>query len=92
MELNSKEVSSNFTDGEQQLAPYSQAGRPPPIFLTSETNLSWLQNKLKSIVKANFGFQNTRDGTRAVTKVMSNFSAIKSYLHLEKSYLLYLLS
>jgi hypothetical protein len=65
----------------------SQASRPPPIVLTSTTNLMQLQRNIKGIVTGNFEFRNTRSGTRIVTKEMADFSAIRK--HLEKNNLPY---
>jgi uncharacterized protein with WD repeat len=53
--------------------------RPPPIILTSSTNLIQLQKQLKSVVKGDFEFRSTRNGTRVVTKGMADFEAVKSY-------------
>jgi hypothetical protein len=38
-------------DAKQQKATSSQAGRPPPIILTSATNLLHLQKKARGLVK-----------------------------------------
>jgi hypothetical protein len=38
-----------------------------------------LQKHIKGIVKGNFEFRNTKNGTRALTKGMADFSAIKSF-------------
>jgi hypothetical protein len=54
--------------------------RPPPIVLTFANNLIQLQKQLKGMVKDNFEFHSTRNGTRAITKTMADFSAVKSYL------------
>jgi hypothetical protein len=62
-------------------------GRPPPIVLTSATNLILLQKKLKGVLKDNIEFRSTRNGTRIITKTMANFSAFKSYT--EKNNLAY---
>jgi hypothetical protein len=56
-----------------------------PIALTG-TNLILLQKQLKGLVKGNFEFRNTRNGTRIVTKEMVDFSAIKSYFRDQKMY------
>jgi hypothetical protein len=53
--------------------------RPPPIILTSSTNLIQLQKQLKSVVKGDFDFRSTRNGTIVVTKGMADFEAVKSY-------------
>jgi hypothetical protein len=63
---------------EQQ--PSNKSGRPPPIVLTSTTNLMQLQRKVKDIVTGNFEFRNIRNGTRIVTKDMADFSSIKKLL------------
>jgi hypothetical protein len=63
--------------------PSNQAGRPPPIVLTSQVNLIQLQRQLKG----NFEFRNTRNRTRVVKKGMSDFSPIHS--HFESSNLPY---
>jgi hypothetical protein len=84
MELKSAEETKTQPDGDQQQPPSSQRGRPPPIMPTSETNLIQLQKQLKGLVKASFEFQNTRTGTRVVTKEMADCSAIKQYLNFQK--------
>jgi hypothetical protein len=53
--------------------------RPPPIILTSSANIIQLQKQLKSVVKGDFEFRSTRNGTRVVTKGMADFEAVKSY-------------
>jgi hypothetical protein len=45
-----------------------KTGRPPPVVLTSATNLIQLQKQLKGVVKDNFEFRSTRNGNRAITK------------------------
>jgi hypothetical protein len=64
---------------EHQQVPSLVAGRPPPIVLTSAANLILLQKQLKGLVKRNFEFQSTRNGTRAVTKERADYSAIRAY-------------
>jgi hypothetical protein len=59
--------------------PLSQAGRPSPIILTSATNLLHLQKKPRSLLKGNFRFRTSKNGTRVVTRDMIYFSAIKAY-------------
>jgi hypothetical protein len=56
-----------------------KAGRPPPIILTSTTNLIQLQRQLKNVAKDDFEFPNTKNGTRVITKSMTDFEAVKSY-------------
>jgi hypothetical protein len=65
-------------EGDQQ-EPSSQAGRPPPIILTSATNLLQLQKKLRSLVKGKFHFRTRKNGTTFVTRETGDFSAIKAY-------------
>jgi hypothetical protein len=64
-----------------------KTGRPPPIVLTSATNLIHLQKQLKGVLKDNSEFPSTRNGTRINTKTMADFSAFKS--HLENNNLAY---
>jgi hypothetical protein len=54
-------------------------GRPPPIILTSATNLLQFQKSIKDIVKGSFELRSTKNGTRVLTKEMADFSAIKSF-------------
>jgi hypothetical protein len=53
---------------------------PPPIVLTTATNLMQLQKRIKDIVTGKFEFRNTRSGTRIVTKEMADFAKIRKYL------------
>jgi uncharacterized protein with WD repeat len=55
------------------------AGRPPPVVLTSSTNLIQWQKQLKNVAKDDFEFRNTKNGTRVITKSMTDFEAVKSY-------------
>jgi hypothetical protein len=64
---------------EEQEAP-SISGRPPPILMTSTTNLIRLQSDLKEHFRGEYEFQNTRNGTCIITKEMADYSAMKSYL------------
>jgi hypothetical protein len=57
-----------------------KTGRPPPIILTSATNLIQLQKQLRIVVKENFGFRNTGNGTRVITRGMADFESVKSHL------------
>jgi hypothetical protein len=75
----SRENTNNSNVGRQQQVQPNQAGRPPPIVLTTKTNLILLQKQLKELEKGNFEFHNTRNGTRIVIKEMADFSAIRSY-------------
>jgi hypothetical protein len=76
MELEGTKEKNNH--GERQ-GTTNQAGRPPPIILTSATNLLQLQKSIKGIVKGSFEFRNTKNRTRVLTKEIADFSAIKSF-------------
>jgi hypothetical protein len=74
------DTESSTTEG----SPYEESavgkrGRPPPIVLTSATNLIQLQKQLKNVVEDNFEFQTTRNGTRVTTKSLADFQSIKAY-------------
>jgi hypothetical protein len=62
----------------------AKTGRPPPIILTSTVNLIQLQKQLKNILKEDFEFRTTRNGTRIVTRVMVDFLGVKSHLENHK--------
>jgi hypothetical protein len=51
----------------------TKTGRPPPTVLTSAVNLIHLQKQLKNVVKEDFEFRNTRNGTRIITRGMVDF-------------------
>jgi hypothetical protein len=57
--------------------------RPPPIILTTPTNLIQLQKQLKNVVKEDFEVCNTRNGTRVITRGMIDFLALKIQLRRE---------
>jgi hypothetical protein len=54
-------------------------GRPPPIALTSETNLILLQKQLKILAKQTFEFRSTKNGTRVVTMDMVDYQSVKAF-------------
>jgi hypothetical protein len=58
-----------------------KASRPPPIILTSKTNLFQFQKQLKNVVKDDFEFRSTRNGTRVIIKGMADFEAAKSHFN-----------
>jgi hypothetical protein len=62
-------------------------GRVSPNMITSTTNLIQLQSDLKDHVKWQHKFQNTRNGTRIITKEMEDYPDMKSCL--EKNNLYY---
>jgi hypothetical protein len=78
-EMDVVETTDNHGTEEQQPSS-SKTGRPPPIVLTSSTNLMQLQRQIQNIVTGSFEFRNTRSGTRIVTKEMADYSAIKKHL------------
>jgi hypothetical protein len=69
----------------EEAAP-PKTGRPPPVVLTSPTNLIQLQKQLKNITE-NFEFRNTRNGTRVITRSMADFNAVRT--HFDKNNLSY---
>jgi hypothetical protein len=71
--------SSGTEEKTEEEAVPDKTCRPPPIILTSSINLIQLQKQLKSVVKGDFEFRSTRNGTRVVTKGMADFEAVKSY-------------
>jgi hypothetical protein len=77
----------NTIKHQQHQAPSNQAGRLPPIVLASHISLRQLQRQLKGLLKGNFEFCSTRNGTGVVTKEMTDFSAICS--HFESNNLSY---
>jgi hypothetical protein len=88
LRTNDKDTESTETENTlpEKEAP-RKSGRPPPIVMTSTTNLTRLQSDLKGYVKGEYEFQNTRNGTRIITKEITDYSAMKSYL--EKNNLQY---
>jgi hypothetical protein len=67
-------------ENQQDEAPAVKTGRPPPIVITATTNLLQLQKIIRGVVKENFKFRNTRNGTRVLTQNLTDFAAVKSYL------------
>jgi hypothetical protein len=66
-------------DNSKQEQPTNPTGRPPPIILTSAVNLIQLQKQLRNVVKGDFEFRNTRNGTRVVIKGMDYIEAVKAH-------------
>jgi hypothetical protein len=56
-------------------AVLGKTGRQPSIILTSTTKLIQLQKQLESVVKQNFEFRSTRNGTRVITRSMADFQS-----------------
>jgi hypothetical protein len=79
MEADQGDDADDTTERQQYQAPFSQAGRPPPIVLTCQVNLIQMERHLKGLLEGNFGFRSTRHGTRVVTKVMAIFLSIRSH-------------
>jgi hypothetical protein len=75
--MDTESASAEATMNEETVP--GKTGRPPPIILTSEANLIQLQKQLKNVVKGDFEFRSTRNGTRVVTKGMADFEAVKSH-------------
>jgi hypothetical protein len=88
--LDNGDDADDTTERQKHQAPTRQAGRPPAIVLTCQINLIQLQRQLKGLRKGNFDFRNTRNGTRVVTKEITDFSAIRS--HFESNNLPYFTS
>ena len=65
----------------EQEAP-RKSGRPPSVVITSATNLIRLQGDLKEHDKGEYEFRNTQNGTRIITKEMTDYSAMKSCLNI----------
>jgi hypothetical protein len=74
------------TNPQEEAVPVNTC-RPPPIVPTSVTNLIQLQKQLKSVVKEDFEFRTTRNGTRVIRRGMVGFLAVK--FHFEKNNLSY---
>jgi hypothetical protein len=79
MEADHGNNADDSTESHQQQAPSSQAGRPPPVVLTSQVTLIQLQRQLKGLLKGSFELCSTRNGIRVVTKEIADFSTIRSY-------------
>jgi hypothetical protein len=56
-----------------------KTGTLPPIILTSTTNLIQLQKQQKIVIKENFEFRSTRNGTRVIARAMADFKSVKSH-------------
>jgi hypothetical protein len=59
-------------------------GRPPTIVITASTNLMQLQKVIQRVVKENFEFRNTKNGTKVITKTLADYAAVKSHLKTPK--------
>jgi hypothetical protein len=69
------------TTDEEKQGTTTQVRRPPPINLTSATNLLQLQKNIRGIVQGSFEFRNTKNGTRVLTKEMVDYSALDGAQH-----------
>jgi hypothetical protein len=63
MEADHGDDADYTTEPQQHQAPSSQAGRPPPILLSSQVNLTQLQRQLKDLLKGNFELRNIGNWT-----------------------------
>jgi hypothetical protein len=79
MEADRGDDADDSTEGQQQQAPSTQSCRPPPIVLSFQVNLTQLQRQLKGLLKGNFEYRSTRNGTRVGAKEMAYFSTIRSH-------------
>jgi hypothetical protein len=70
------DASGTETTSNEEAVP-GKTGRPPPIIQTSTINLIQLQKELKFVVKGNFEFHSTRNGTRVITRRMADFKFVK---------------
>jgi hypothetical protein len=75
--MDTDSVSTETTPPEITIA---KTGSPSPIILTSTVNLSQLQKRLNRVVKEEFEFRTTRNGTKIITRGMVDFLGVKSYL------------
>jgi hypothetical protein len=71
------DASGTETTRRQVLA--KQVGRLQ-IILTFTTKMIQLQTQLKSVLKENFDFRSTRNGTRVITRATANFQSVKSHI------------
>jgi hypothetical protein len=69
---------SDTEENPQEEETLGKTCRPPPIVIAATTKVLQLQ-KFKSVVKENFEFRNTRNGTRVITKTLAYFVAVKSH-------------
>jgi hypothetical protein len=67
------------TEANSNEAVPGKTGRLPPIILTYTTNPIQLQKELKIVVKENFEFRSTRNGTKVITRSMADFQSVKSH-------------
>jgi hypothetical protein len=68
--MNMDTGSSGLKTTTQEETVPAKTCRPLPIILTSSTNLIQLQKQLKNVVKEDFEFRNTRNGTGVITRGM----------------------
>jgi hypothetical protein len=68
------------TTGTENTLPEKEAprksGRPPPILMTSITNLIRIQSDFKEHVKGEYELRNTLNETRIITKEIVDYSAM----------------
>jgi hypothetical protein len=78
-EMEAEEEEGDSSSEQQQQATSAKTGRPPPVMLSSAINPILLQNQPKGILKCNFEFRSTRNGTRVFTCEMADYSAIRAH-------------
>jgi hypothetical protein len=81
--LRTTEMDTETTGAENALPEQEsprKSGRPLPTATTSTTNLIQLQSDLKEHVRGKYQFRSTYNGTRIITKEMTDCSAMKSCL------------
>jgi hypothetical protein len=72
--------SSSTETIQHETATAAKTGRPPPVILMSTINPIQLQKQLKNVLKEDFKFRTTRNGTRIVTRGMVDFLGVNSHL------------
>jgi hypothetical protein len=80
VEMDAEKEAGNSPASEQQ----QTTGRPPPMVLTSATNLINLQNKLKGLVKGTLSSEAQAKPTRVITREMADYSAIWTHFDSNK--------
>jgi len=80
------EMDAEPETGGMEEEPLQRTGkdRPPPIIITSQVNLLKFQKEIKAITKGSFELRNTKHGTRAISREMADYLAIKNQLEKTK--------
>jgi hypothetical protein len=77
-------VEPDGDDTQNQQQTLFPAGRLPPIVLTTSTNLMQLQKEIKGLVKGNFEFRSTCNGTQVVIRDMADYYSIGTHFDKNK--------